>query len=149
MRRVVFLFVVILVLTFSADQLFAQVAKGSWTKLDDQPAGGGIIVHLKKGNPVTCTLRETTDNELLVAVPSSNEMRIPKSNIAQITTAETHNDSLKNGIVWGMSLGIGFGILNGKLQGAGPAVGTFGLYTAGGILIDWLHKSHEVLYKAR
>jgi hypothetical protein len=149
MRRALFMFVAILVLTCSPDQLRAQVAEGSWTKLDAKPAGVRIIVHLRKGNPLTCTLRGTTDNELLVTVPSANEMRILKSNIAEITTAETHNDSLKNGTLWGVSLGIGLGILNSKAQGAGAAVGAFGLYTVGGILIDRLHKSHEVLYKAR
>jgi hypothetical protein len=139
---------VILVLTFLPDQLHAQ-AKGSWTKLDAQPADVRIIVHLRKGNPLTCTLRGTTDDEILVVVPSGNELRIPKSNITEITAAQTHNDSLKNGSMWGVSFGIGFGILNGKAQGTGAAVGAFGLYMVGGILIDRLHKSHEVLYKAR
>jgi len=38
-----------------------------------------------------------------------------------------------------------------KLDGqpAGAAVGSIGVYTAVGILIDWRHKGHEVLYKAR
>ena len=148
MYRAASLFFMILILTFLPDQLHAQ-AKGSWTKLDAQPAGVRIIVHLRKGDPLKCTLGGTTENEVVVTVSSASELRIPKSNIAEITAAETHKDSLKNGSIWGVSLGVGFGIFNGKAQGTGAAVGAFGLYTVGGILIDWLHKSHEVLYKAQ
>jgi preprotein translocase subunit YajC len=149
MRRAALLLLLFLVLTFSPNRLEAQVVKGSWTRLDTRPAGERIVVRLRNGTGIICTLRGTTDNELLVAIHSTDEMRIAKTSVAEVTTEAKHKDSLKNGAAWGLGLGIGFGAANGALQGAAAAAGTVVTFTAGGIFIGWLHKVPEVLYKAR
>ena len=149
LRRFVLSTFLFVLLFFSAPQLQAQVVKGSWTKLDTRPAGERIIVTLHDRTRIVCTLRGTTENELLIAVHSTDEMRIAKTNVAEVTSEAKHKDSLNNGAAWGLGLGVGFGVPNGLSQGAAAGVGTVGIYTAGGILIDWLHKGREVLYKAR
>ena len=84
MHRAVLLFLLILVLTFSPNRLQAQVVKGSWTRLDTRPAGEGIVVRLHNGTRIICTLRGTTDGELLVAIHSTAEMRIAKTSVARL-----------------------------------------------------------------
>ena len=149
MRRAGFLLLMATVLTFSPNLLHAQVVRGSWAKMDAQPAGVRLIIRLYKGPRITCTLREITDTNLLVALDSSAEMRIAKGDVAEVTTQARHGDSLNNGAGYGLGLGIGFGILNGVLQGGAAAAGTIVGFTGWGVLIDWLHKGREVLYKAR
>jgi hypothetical protein len=117
MRRAALIFPLVFVLTFSPNRLQAQVVKGSWTKLETQPAGERLVVSLRNGSRIVCTLRGTTNDELLVAVHSTDETRIAKSNVADVTTEAKQRDSLKNGAAWGLGLGIGFGVLNGHLRG--------------------------------
>src|SRR5262245_36272792 len=102
MRRAAFVAFVVLVLTFSSTHVQAQVVKGSWAKLDGQPAGTRIVVRLRKGTRINCTFLRTSENELFVTVPSAGETTIAKGNVAEVTKEEKQKDSLKNGAAWGL-----------------------------------------------
>ena len=114
--------------------------------IPDRLLGTRINVHLKTGVIISSRFRGSTTSQLNVTTEGADQLIIAKSDVLEITSADA--DSLKNGALW--SLGIGaLGAFGGGLtQGAGAAVPAFVQALSFGLLLDWLHQEHEVIYIA-
>jgi len=145
------LWVVALCLTASGCVSHSNVLKdpistlNRWEKVDSTPSGAEINVELQTGATIKGRFQGSTEDQLRVATETGNEMSIAKANVVGITAGA---DSLNNGAAWGLGIGA-FGAwmgaaANGAGSGAAGFVYPFGL----GLLLDWLHQEHEILYVA-
>ncbi len=117
-----------------------------WDKLDGTPLGTRINVHLKTGVIISSRFRGSTTSRLNVTTEGAGQMIIAKSDVLEITSADP--DSLKNGALWGLGIGALGAFGGGLTQGAGAAVPAFVQALSFGLLLDWLHQEHEVIYIA-
>ena len=146
------------VLGFSI-RLEAQIIPGRWEKLDATTPGTEIIVRLNTGMTIESIFEGSNADEVILTAESGNEMSIAKSDILEITTAQTYGDSLTNGALIGGGIGLGVAlavlavaassegyVLESAKWGA-PLLG-FGAGLGTGIAIDASREQREVLYRA-
>lgn len=140
--------------------LFASVAQaqipGRWEKLDSQPSGRKIDVKVKTGYSVEGAFKASNPDSITMTIVTGDELRIAKADIVEIRSSEPDRDSLKNGALIGLGIGMVVGALNAgmadlKSTGAKAAAfaGASAAYSGIGALIDRAVRRREVLYRAR
>ena len=143
----------------SSGLLNAAVVPGRWEKVDSLPPGQQIIVTLKAGDSIECSLKESETDDLTVVTSTGSELKLAKSEVRKIVSAEKTGDSLLNGTLIGAGVGGAISILPFIIIGARSDVdlsaenmGLIGLLIGGGAAVglaaDAAIKGHEVLYQA-
>ncbi len=117
-----------------------------WDKLDATPLGTAIMVHLKTGVIISSRFQGSTTSQLNVTTEGADQMIIAKSDVLEVTAADA--DSLKNGAFWGLGIGALGALGGGASQGGGAAGSAFVQALGFGLLLDWFHQEHEVIYVA-
>jgi hypothetical protein len=140
-------------------RLEGQVIPGRWEKLDTTVVGTDIIVRLQNSMSIEGRFQRSTP-EGITLLTDAGTMQVAKANVREITTAQIHVDSLRNGALIGGGIGLGVALsllavaASGKgyvlesAKWAGPLVG-FGAGLGAGIAIDAGRKQREVLYRVR
>src|SRR6266540_181864 len=95
-----------LVLPLSSVRLEAQVIPNRWEKLDETVQGTEIIVRLQTRTTIEGAFQGSTPDQVIV-VTKGGAMKIAKTDVLEITTAQTYPDSLRNGALIGSGIGLG------------------------------------------
>jgi hypothetical protein len=155
------------VLCLTGGSLWAEIPRGRWEKVEGLNPGTAVVVKLKAGDRIEGAYRGIASEDVRLSDPTGAEIKLPKSAIQRIETAEKVRDRLANGTLMGAGAGfaaglssmVGFGkavtgsgsiwsdegkayILSGGLVGACIGAAT-------GALIDSRIKRPEMLYLAR
>lgn len=145
----------------------AEIVRGRWEKVEALAAGTGILVKFNAGDRMEVAYLRLGEAEMYVRDVTGAEIKLPKSSVLSVETAEKVRDRLLNGALIGAGLGAAGGILSmvgfakattasGPIfdeEGAGFFAGA-GIVGAGigalaGTLIDASVKKREVLYLSR
>jgi len=143
--------------------LQADTIPGRWELVDALKPGTPIIVHLKTGTRMECSLKTARQDVLELLDSTGRIFTVPKSAIQEVLGADKVSDSARNGLLWGALIGGGGGIAAGaatsKLMtnegGSGASwTAQWGLVGAeigalAGYLGDSAKRSRPVLYSAR
>jgi hypothetical protein len=147
-----------LFILISSGLLNAAVVPGRWDKVDSLPPGQQIIVTLKAGDSIECSLKESGTSDLTVVTSTGRELKIAKSEVYRIV-AEKSKDSLLNGALIGAGVGLGIALAGLAAAGSGegevlssakvfaPLLGV-GAGLGVGMAIDASRQRTEVLYQA-
>jgi hypothetical protein len=141
-----------------ASTIQAQVIPGRWEMVDALKTGMPIIVTLKAGDRIECSLDSTSPNDLTVSDREGIQRELPKAGILKIVSAEKYNDPVWDKPVYGLGVGFGLGALIGvagaSYSGYKELITTNGLWGAGiggaiGYIAERNHRGNKVLFKAR
>jgi hypothetical protein len=138
--------------------LQAQVIPGRWEKMAAEKPGSKITVTLHSGDRIDCSFNHLSADSLLVTTPDGTERILRKTDVATIVTASKRWDSLRNGGIIGLGVGIAIGALgtlamseHTEVSGA-TALGLIAVYAgigAGiGLAIDAGKRNQLTLYEA-
>ncbi len=159
---------ILFILLFGTELLdAAEIPRGRWEKVELLQAGTGIVVKLKAGDRIEGAYQGLGTEELRVTDLSGLELKLPKSSVLSVETAEKVHDRLTNGALIGAGAGCaaGFFSMLGFAEGvtaSGPIFGEegtgyfvgAGIVGAGigaivGALVDAKIKKAEILYLSR
>ena len=98
-----------LFILISSGLLNAQVIPGRWEKVDSLPPGQQIIVNLKAGDSVECSLKESGADHLTVVISTGSELKIAKSEVLLIVGEK--DDDVRDGTLKGLGIGFAGGAL--------------------------------------
>jgi hypothetical protein len=164
MKARVFAYFALIAITTS--WLNAGVVPGRWEKLEALETGSKIIVFLRPGDRLECTLQENTEEYLVVSTEEERDLKLPKDTIEKITGPRVIEDSTGNGTWIGAGIGFGVGFASmvaweksKTASGYSLAEENLGWALLGGTIgalggalvgraIDAGTKSYEVLYSA-
>jgi hypothetical protein len=157
----------LMLLWATAQMSAAEIVRGRWEKVEALRSGTGIIVKLKAGDRIEGAYQGLWPEELRVKDLSGAELRLPKSSVLSVETAEKVRDRLGNGALIGAGAGAaaGFFSLLGfakAVTASGPimdreAAGYYfsaamvgaGIGAVAGVVIDSRIKQREILYLSR
>jgi hypothetical protein len=136
----------------------ADIPLGRWNKVEAEKPGTGIIVMVRGGERIQCSLKSLSADMLTVVTLDATERKIPKTAVEKIVTLEKRSGPLWNGALIGAAIpATFFGVTiaaSGDLHrdDVGSAIALVAL-TAGigagiGVGIDALVKGQVTLYKA-
>ncbi len=100
---------VCLLLLFHSVLLHADVIPGRWEKVDSLPPGQQIIVTLKAGDIMECSLKESEADDLTVVTSTGSELKIAKSEVLLIVGEK--DDDVQDGTLKGLAAGFAGGAL--------------------------------------
>ena len=149
----------LIIVFFSSGLLNAQVIPGRWEKVDALLQGEEIIVTLKAGDRLECAIKESGADDLTVITSTGRELKVAKSEVSKIVSGEEIKDSLLNGALIGVGVGLGIVLAGLTIAASGegevlasakwgaPLLG-LGAGLGVGMAIDASRQGTEVLYQA-
>lgn len=162
MKRI-HLFALSMVLLSLPTPLRADIIPGRWEKVEALGPDTSVIVKLKSGERIECSIEGVRPDALYLTDRSQREIRILKNEVREIITADAENDPVKDGVLWGLLIGgiggtaVGAATMGQLMQNEGGSASgvaaASGMIGAGiGALIgyvgDTVRKSRIVLYRA-
>ncbi len=137
----------------------ADVIPGRWEKVDLLISKTPILVKMRSGEQFEATFFSSDRNVLLVVETGGALRRVRKAEVDTVV-AEKYDDSLKNGVITGLLVGVAGAALltfagHKPDQGSRAPTGVLrgvmlGLVGSGmGALVDYHHKGREVIFEAR
>jgi hypothetical protein len=156
MRNLMIVTVAVLIAMTSVLQ--AAVIPGRWEMVEALKTGTPIIVTIKAGDRIECSLDSTSSDDLTVSDREGIQRKLPKAGIIKIVSMEEYDDPVWDGPVYGLGIGFGLGALVGvagaSYSGYKELIPVNGLLGAGiggaiGYIADRNHKGNKVLFKAR
>jgi len=91
---------------------WAEIVRGRWEKVELLKPGTGIIIRLKAGDRIDGSYRGIGTDEVRISDLTGAAVRLPKSAIQSIETAEEVTDRLRNGTLIGAGAGFAVGFVS-------------------------------------
>ena len=149
-------------LMLAPSTLRADVIPGRWEIVDSLEPGTPIVIKLKAGDRIECSLKAVRPDSLELVESTGRETTILKSDVKEIVSLVKKGDSLRNGVLWGLVIGGAGGTAAGAATSkratneGGSGVGwaaIWGSVGAGigalaGFLGDAARRSRPVFYRA-
>ncbi len=133
----------------------AEIPQGRWNKVESEKPGTAIIVTVRGGEEIQCSLKSLSADTLAVVTLEATERKIPKAAVEKIVTLEKRSGPLWNGAIIGAAIPATLGILainaggSTSCRGCAAAVAVWtGIGAAIGVGIDAAVRGQITLYKA-
>jgi hypothetical protein len=155
-RKIVSMLSVLLMANTMVYSQGVEPPQGRWNKVEAEKPGTGLIVTVRGGELIQCSLKSLSGEMLTVVTLDAGERMIPKSAVEKIVTLEKRSGPLWNGALIGAAIpatffGIAFAASGDSSDAGAAAVAillTAGIGAAIGTGIDAAVKGHVTLYKA-
>ena len=154
---------ILVFVVLNATPALGGVVPGRWEKLESLPQGTELEVRLHSKERLEGRLLTVEAEELVLDRKEGDELRLPKSQIAKVTSRDRiDRDSTKDGLLWGTLVGAAVGLPwliwglsyeggesdDARAIGTGICLMSVGIGAGVGFAADMARKGHKVYYVA-